>query len=136
MKTNIEYLRDILKELGQVAPTLAAEAEEFLDAYVSETGEGDGCERCKDLEEEIEELKKEKNDKNEEIASLENEVEQLKCEVNVDNIGLDVIKWELEKGNLQIQSQMEAFVEQLRRQYGILPSQSRSRSPQALRRVS
>ena len=121
MKTNVEYLRDILKELGQVAPTLAAEAEEFLEAYVSETGEGDDCERCKDLQEEI--------------ISLENEVDQLKCEVSVDNIGLDVIKWELEKGNLQIQSQMEAFVEQLRRQYGVLPSQSRSRPPKALRRV-
>ena len=135
MKTNIEYLRDILKELGQVAPTLVAEAEEFLDAYVSEIMEGDDCERCKDLEKEIEELEKEKNDNDEEVTSLKNEVERLECVVNVDNIGLDVIKWELEKGNLQIQSQMEAFVEQLRRQYGVLPSQSRSRPPKALRRV-
>lgn len=96
-KTNIQHLKDIVKDFEAFDPIKAAEADEFLNAIQDEL-----------------------NEKDKEIMELDIKTEYLEdTEQDYDNrnfVGLDTVNWSLDNGNLKIQSQMELFIAQLQKQ--------------------
>lgn len=118
-KSNVEYLRDILKELSLSDSAKATEAEEFLDAIVEEY---DGNEKIKD---QMQDLKYELREKKERIEELEDEVEKLEEDPkydNTENLGLDTLHWKLETGNILIEQHLEEWIKTMKVRYGMLPS--------------
>jgi vacuolar-type H+-ATPase subunit I/STV1 len=102
-KTNIEHLKDIIKELKIYDSQKATEAEEFLEAIENE---------LTDSEDEMQTIKERNAELNSEIDTLEGGGSY----DNNDFVGLDTINWSLEKGNLAIQQRMESFIERLQKE--------------------
>lgn len=86
MKTNEQYLRELIKDND--------EAIEFLDALMEEKNDR------------IYELKEACEANDSEISELK---EELTGYLSV-NLGLDTLQYKLERGNLHIQSQLEQFI--------------------------
>lgn len=103
-KSNIQHLRDILKEIekddiGEEARNKKfEEAFEFIDAMEEE---------LKDAKEKESELEKELESANSEIL----------LEYNEENLGLDTFYWKLKNGNLKLEGEVESFVQRLKRTY-------------------
>lgn len=112
-KTNIEHLREILGKTEFESP-LTQEAIEFLNAIEEEQS---------DLEDEIKNLKEEVREKESEIDDLEEKIEEMDDEEfgSAVFLGLDTIRYELENGNLKIQSQFEHWCEQVQKQNAVIP---------------
>lgn len=100
MKSNIEFLRDILDE-----NLLADEAFEFLDALEKELN---------DQKDEIETLEGNISDLETEIKEIEDEGEKLQA---VTIGALDTVYYRLENGNLMLLQKVEAFLGRLKSHY-------------------
>lgn len=99
-KTNIEFLKDIFKEMSGITPALVTEAEEFLDAVEKELNEANG--RVLELHEQVDNLE----------ATINNTELSEKT-----YLGLDTLNWELENGNLLIQQRVENFLGALKKEF-------------------
>lgn len=97
-KSNIQHLRDIIKELTLTNTAKQEEASGFLDA-----------------------LQLEIKEKDDEIKMQEDGLDKLLEEgpeyENSDDVGLDHINWQLYNGNLRIQQEMENFIQALKKKY-------------------
>lgn len=103
-KTNIDCLRNIIKELTVTNVAKQEEANEFLDAIAKELNESE------DL---IKDAEAEALDAQDQVQELEEEMEL----ANVEELGLDILRWELDNGNLRIQQEMENFISSLKKKY-------------------
>lgn len=103
-KTNIDCLRNIIKELTVTNVAKQDEANEFLDAIAKELNESE------DL---IKDAEAEALDAQNQVKELEEEMEL----ANVEELGLDILRWELDNGNLRIQQEMENFISSLKKKY-------------------
>lgn len=103
-KSNIEHLRDILKEFQTHDSIKADEAEEFLDAIESDID---------DLKEEIRNAEDNEpdDDDKEEIAE-----DYIGDKFTKEYLGLDTIEYRLENGNLKIQMQLDQFLHNVKKQ--------------------
>jgi hypothetical protein len=103
-KTNVQHLRDIIKEFETHDSLKAEEAGEFLDS----------------IEEEIDDLKQDVRDAESaepDKAELEEIAEDyIADEFTKEFVGLDTIEYRLVNGNLKIQMQVEQFVKNLQKQ--------------------
>lgn len=97
-KTNIDYLRDIIKDLTITNVAKQTEAFEFLNAIAEELNESD---------EEAKYLKRQLESEDEPEYEFE----------NVEEVGLDTIFWELQNDNLRIRQEMENFFSSLKKKY-------------------
>lgn len=103
-KTNIDCLRDIIKELTINNVTLQEEAFEFLDEIAKEMTEA---------EEAVQAAEASMTDAQTELRELEEEMDMS----NSEELGLDTLRWELDNGNLRIQQEMENFIASLKKKY-------------------
>lgn len=112
-KTNIDFLRDIIKELAYVDSEKGKEGLEFLDAIDQEMNDSAN----EDAERELEIAE-------ERIEELEGELDELKEKPDTDEyfVGLDTIYIGYQHGNLKIQQQVESFIERLQRENSVVPA--------------
>lgn len=113
-KSNVDFLRDILKELqadniGEEARNKKfEEAKEFLDAIATtETGQFVSQEKYDKMVEEKDELEEE----------LEEYKEKGVLDFHTEDVGLDKFYWRLHSGNLKVTQEVESFVTRLKRTY-------------------
>lgn len=116
-KSNVEYLRAILEELGkedmgdEYRTEKMNEGFEFVDEI-----EGD----LKDIDNLGDDIKK----LEEENRSLESELSEMEDNPHEEEVflGLDTLYYRLEKGNLKIQMQLEHWCELVRKQNAVVPA--------------
>lgn len=101
--TNVEHLKSILSKY-ELENT--EEALEFLEAIENEVG---------DLSDQLKVKQEECDDLTSHLSSFEDDFD------NSDFVGLDTIRWKLDKGNLAIQQKMEYFIQQLKKQNAVVP---------------
>lgn len=115
-KTNVEFLRGILEELGKEDMGTDYRIDkmnqgfEFVDAVEEELKD------IVDLGDDIKKLEEEKRD-------LESQITEMKDNPDTEKIflGLDTLHYRLEKGNLKIQMQLEHWAEQVQKQNAVVP---------------
>lgn len=101
-KSNIDHLRDIIKRMVH---TDKEEALEFLDA----------------IEEEYKDMVPKTEDPDEEEEDDLEEEEREPKYAHADYVMLDTVYWKLENRNIKIEMQMEAFIEGLKKENGLMP---------------
>ena len=113
-KSNIDHIRDIIGKSEFENPA-TTELYEFLDAVEEE---------ITDMGDEIKKLEEEVSEKESEIGDLEYKIDQLDDqEFGIEVfLGLDTLRYELRKGNLKIQSQLEHWINQVQKQNAVVPA--------------